>query len=383
MKDKEFKDRLKLLQNKIRKKNLKVALIFHPLNIYYFTGLWFRGFLLVTEQEIALYVRRPYEQIKKVSKFPLYPLKSIKDLPCSLERFRGGRIALEYRGFNWVEGKSLEGLLVGFELTSLDELIWDFRMKKSPKEIGYLRRSGNLLKRALKKFLSQLKLSMSEILAASLLEYYLRKFGHPGFTRSANGFELGFGYLISGKEGLWATPYFTGEGGRGVKGFPGGASFKKLKKGEPILIDYSGFYKGYYVDQSRMVSFGKCKRGKPFFQCALKILETLEKLVKPGISCQEIYFTAERIVETYGFQEYFMRHGDRMNFIGHGVGLEIDEPPVIGPKNTQPLEEGMVIALEPKFHIPDLGVIGLEDTFLVTSQGLKRLTSFKRDWIYL
>ena len=172
-------------------------------------------------------------------------------------------------------------------------------------------------------------------------------------------------------------------GGKGICGFPGGATNKKIKKKDPILIDFSGYFKGYYIDQTRMASFEKIPEAEEFYQIALKILKTLEKETKPGIRAEEIYERALYIVQKNGFKKYFMNHGGGVKFIGHGVGLQIDEPPTIAQDQKIELKENMIIALEPKFHVPDLGVIGLEDTYLITKNGLKRLTKTPRKWILL
>ncbi|MFN3505079.1 MAG: M24 family metallopeptidase [Caldimicrobium sp.] len=379
----EIEQRIKTFQRALKERNLKGALLFSPINIFYFTSLFIKGFLFIGEEEVGLYVKRPYQWAKGSSFLPVFPLDSLKILPEVLTKKGIREVGVDFRALNFEEGKKIEGLLSSFELISLDDLVWECRKRKSDFEIVCMKRAAQKLSSALKKSIKLFKLGMKEITASALLERALRESGHPGFTRSYNNFELTYGYLISGKEGLFALPYATGEGGKGVEGFPGGATFKKLRKGEPILIDFSGFYKGYYVDQTRMASFGRCKSAESFFNITLEILKHLEKMGKPGIPAEELYFHAEAIVEKHGVREYFMCHGERLKFIGHGVGLEIDEPPVIAPKNKIPLQENMVLALEPKFHLPWLGVVGLEDTFLVTKKGLRRLTTFPREWIYL
>ncbi|MFN3568152.1 MAG: M24 family metallopeptidase [Caldimicrobium sp.] len=379
----EIEHRLKSFQKFLQEKDIKGALLFSPINIFYFTSHFIKGVLFIGEEEIELYVKRPYGAAKESSFLSVFPLESLKILPDILAKKGLKRIGIDFRAFSFEEGKKLEKLLSSFELINLDDLVWECRMKKSSFEINCMKRAAKNLSLALKKCIKLFKLGMKEITASALLELSLRELGHPGYTRSTNKFELSYGYLISGKEGLFAIPYPTGEGGKGVEGFPGGASFKRLKKGEPILIDFSGFYKGYYVDQTRMASFGRCKDAEHFFSITLEILKELEKIGKPGIPAEELYFCAEAIAAKHGVKEYFMRHGEKLKFIGHGVGLEIDEPPVLAPLNKKPLEENMVIALEPKFHLPWLGVVGLEDTFLVTKKGLRRLTTFPREWIYL
>lgn len=379
----ENENRLKALKERILQRGIDACLVFSIVNLYYFTGEWVKGFLLLTKEEAKLFVRRPFLQVREKSFFSIYPFENFKKLPEILNKHSLRKIGLEFRAFAWDEGEKLRNILLDFELIPIDSLIWELRAIKSSYEIKCQKRASRLLSQALKKSLPLLKSGMREIEASAILEKALRVRGHPGFTRSSNRFELAYGYLISGKEGLFALPFTTGEGGKGVEGFPGGASFKKIKKGEPLLIDYGGFYRGYYVDQTRMASFGECREAKDFFVASLEIMKTLEKKGKVGIPCEELYFIAEGVAERYGFKEYFMRHGEKINFVGHGVGLEIDEPPVICPGNKAALKENMVLALEPKFHVPELGVIGLEDTFVVEEKGLKRLTTFPRKWIYL
>lgn len=383
MNKEEIESRLKGLRERLAEKGFEVALLFSPINLFYFTGLWVKGFLFLTKEEVKLFVRRPYSQVKESSFLPLYPLESLKILPALIKEGAFKRVGVEFRAFSWEEGERLKRLLSEFEVKPLDSIIWDLRMIKSPYEIECQKKASQLLAQALRESFSSFKVGMKEIEASALLERALRIKGHPGYTRSFNRFELAYGYLLSGKEGLFALPFTTGEGGRGIEGFPGGASFKKIKKGEPILIDYAGFYRGYYVDQTRMASFGKVKKGEEFFQVSWEIMRKLEKIARPGVPCEELYFVAEEIAEKRGLKEYFMQHGEKISFVGHGVGLEIDEPPVISPGNRSVLKENMVLAFEPKFHVPELGVIGLEDTFFVTPSGLKRLTIFPRKWIYL
>ncbi len=379
----EIKKRLKVLQERIKERELEACLVFLPLNIFYFTGAWVKGVLYVGK-EVTLYVKRPLDGQRQTSLLKMSPLKSLRDLLQILKSDSVKSVGVEEGGLAPNEISKLRDLLQDFKLVTIDDLLWDLRMVKSPMEIFFMKRAGRRLGLALKQALKYFKPGMRELEASAIIEYHLRRLGHPGYTRSANNFELTYGYFISGRKGLTPTPYPTGEGGAGVPGFPGGASFnKRIREGEPLLLDFSGFYRGYYVDQTRMASFGALREAEPFYQIGLEIFKMLEALGRPGVACNELYSKALQIVEKYGFQRYFMAHGERMNFIGHGVGLQIDEPPVISPKNSIPLKEGMTIALEPKFHVAGLGVVGLEDTFVVTKNGLERLTPFPRNWIIL
>ncbi len=372
--------RIERLQQLSKEKGFDLFIVVNPVNLFYLTGNFFKGLLLVSERKLLALVKRPLEVLKNLP-FEGKILKSLKDLLPNMEGARS--VGIDLKGLKYGEAERFLKVLGSFELRPADELIWELRMIKDGEEIKCLQRAGKILSLAIKKWIKKIKFGMTELEASGLLELELRKKGHPGFTRSSLGFELTYGYLISGKVGLNSTPFYTGEGGKGVEGFPGGASFKKINLKEPILLDFSGFYRGYYVDQTRMASFGPCKKGALFFAASLGIHRYLQKKVRPGMLAEEVWGLAVEKVEGYGLGEYFMKHGEEMKFVGHGVGLEIDEPPALAEGQKMILKEGMVLALEPKFHVPNIGVIGLEDTYFLTKKGLQRITPFPRKWIML
>ena len=129
------------------------------------------------------------------------------------------------------------------------------------------------------------------------------------------------------------------------------------------------------VDQSRLFYFGSLPREvEEIYQRVLSLLEELEALLRPGILAREVYEKALSLAEELGLSSYFMAHGpEKVPFVGHGVGLEVDEWPPIAAVEV-PLKEGMVVALEPKCHLPGFGVIGIEDTYFITAEGPERLT---------
>jgi Xaa-Pro aminopeptidase len=381
---KEASYRIGCFRKKLEGKSLQLALILSPINIFYFTGTFARGVLLIGLSQTKLLVNRPFERAKKESLIECEYLKSLKDLPTYIKSFNSQKtIGIEKNFLNLEEYFRYQEILSNWELEGIDFLLMKTRMVKTPYEINCIKKAGEILDRALKIALNQIKPGMKEIEASALIEKELRILGHPGITRSLYGFELTYGHLISGKESLIPIYAITGQGGRGIPGFQGGASFKKIKNSDPILIDFSGYFEGYYIDQTRMASFKPLKIAETFYKTSLKILNTLEKEIKPGIKCGEVYEKAQFIVKNEKLEDFFMAHGGKVKFIGHGVGLQIDEVPVLALGQKTPLKENMVIALEPKFHVPNLGVIGIEETFVVTKRGLKKLNYTLRDWIFL
>lgn len=378
----EVKFRLQRFQQLLNQHQIDLALIINPLNIFYFSGTFAKGFLLISPKEVKLLINRPWERAKKETLIPCEPIKSLKELPLIISSLRSkGSLGIEKENIPVRDFLRYQALLEGYSFIAIDQLILETRAVKTPYEIECIRKAGKMLDKALKRALPHFKPGIKELEASAILEKELRILGHPGLTRSLNGFELTFGYLISGKEGLKATPSYTGEGGEGVPCFPGGASYKKiLKEDEPILIDFGGYYQGYYIDQTRMVSFKKLPYAHEVYQGSLYILKELKEFIKPGLNGDEIFAKAKELAEKTGLGSYFMYSDGDLGFIGHGVGLQIDEPPVLGKKQKMTIKENMVIALEPKFHLPEVGVIGVEETFLVTKEGLKSLNTTSTKW---
>ena len=376
----EIVRRIKILKHLINQEKISSFLILNHVNLFYFTGSFYKGALLLKGDEIKIFIKRAGEELISLSEFQTFPLKSLKDI---LPHLHKGKLYVDLKFLPYFEVQRVLKVFSEFEVEDGSKFIWEVRTLKSEYELACLKKAAKMLALSIKEWLPLLKPGIKEITASAYLEERLRLRGHPGYTRSHLGFELTFGYLISGKEGLYATPFYTGEGGLGVNGFPGGASFKRIDIGEPILFDFSGYYEGYYVDQSRMASFGRPKDAMDFYQASFAVMKEIEKRVKPGMLAEDVWFISLEVVERFGFRAYFMHHGEEMKFVGHGVGLQIDEPPALAEGQKDPLKAGMVLAVEPKFHVPEVGVVGLEDTFYLTPQGLKRITNFDRRWINL
>ena len=108
--------------------------------------------------------------------------------------------------------------------------------------------------------------------------------------------------------------------------------------------------------------------------CSRRICQELSSMGKPGVEAKALYNRAIEIVAEEGLEDLFMGHRQKAGFIGHGVGIEINELPVIAPRSRDILAEGNVIALEPKFVIPGIGAVGIENTYIVTSKGMECVT---------
>ena len=157
-----------------------------------------------------------------------------------------------------------------------------------------------------------------------------------------------------------------------------GAGFKKIAKNEPVLFDYAFATQGYISDHARIFSIGALPDElMRAHEAMLMIQEETKKQALPGIASGDIYAMMVAMAEDMGYGEFFMGVGDRkIRFTGHGVGLELDEFPFLAKGQKLLLESGMVIALEPKVILPGKGVVGIENTMLLTDTGLECLSTF-------
>jgi Xaa-Pro aminopeptidase len=186
-----------------------------------------------------------------------------------------------------------------------------------------------------------------------------------------------YAHVLSGDSGSVVTFLNSPHGGSGnTPAMAQGASFRQIRANEPIGIDYGAGINGYLADQFRTFVIGELPPDlEKAHQCSKEIHELFVREAKPGVACPELYAMAKDFASRNGLGESFMGHGEgQVRFIGHGLGLEIDEFPVIAPNFEGVLAESMVIAFEPKFVFPGRGVVGMEDDYVVTASGVERIT---------
>jgi len=162
--------------------------------------------------------------------------------------------------------------------------------------------------------------------------------------------------------------------------FAQGPGFARIKHGESVLVDYAGCYNGYIADETRIFSLGKLSaKLEEAHQAALQIEEAIARQLCPGKKSREIWSLSEAEGARLGYQDFLGGPpGSKAGFVGHGVGLQIDEYPVLGPVDHE-IVENMIVAVEPKMIYPGEGVVGIEDTFLVGANGAERLTRLPQE----
>ena len=223
---------------------------------------------------------------------------------------------------------------------------------------------------------------MREIDLAVEVESTMRLLGHQGkvaFRRFNQA--LPMGHLMAGAGAAIPSSVSSPTGGKGMSlFFPQGPGFARIRRNEPVLVDYAGCYNGYIADETRIFSLGKLPaKLEEAHQAALRIEEVIASELSPGKKSRDIWSLSLAEDLKLGYQDFLGGPpGGKAGFVGHGVGLQIDEYPVIGPVDHE-IVENMTIAVEPKMIYPGEGVVGIEDTFLVGSNGAERLTLLPRE----
>jgi Xaa-Pro aminopeptidase len=267
----------------------------------------------------------------------------------------------------------------GTTLTDVSTLIRGVRMIKSAYELSCITRGAEMADRMYEEVPTFLEEGMTEIDLAARIEAFYRRMGHPGLVRT-RGFNMEclYGQIMAGENGAMASNSPGPTGGKGLGAFYSqSAGMDRIRPHEPIFIDYAANVEGYIADQARIFSIGSLSdQFKKAHDAMLEIQEAVAEKGRPGARAEDLYRLALHMAEQSGFKEGFMGYPEPVPFVAHGVGLDIDEWPVIGRGSEILLREGMTLALEPKVVIPGKGVTGIENTWVVTVNGMKKLNRF-------
>jgi len=278
-------------------------------------------------------------------------------------------------------------LFPGIPLVDISGLVRQVRQIKSDYEIELLKNSGCRLNEVFKKIPSLIREGMRDIEIAARIEAMARAAGHMGYISvRAFGLPVFMGQLMSGSAAAVPSAFDGPTGGTGLTpAYPQGAGLKQIIRGEPVLADYVGLWDGYIIDQTRVFVIGHLSQKlAQAFETALKIQEAVTDRLKPGVNGSDLHELALNLAAEAGLADNFMGYGpDRARFLGHGTGLELDELPVLAKGLDTVLQPGMVFAVEPKFTFPGEGVVGIENTFVLTDTGAERLTITPDDLVII
>jgi len=386
----ELLGRLDELKKRMAHHGFDYAIILQNVDMYYFTGTIQKGLFFIPQVgEPLLFIERTLERAIYESPFDVIPINKDRDVKAILH---GKKLLKGYGGMEldvvpvilYERWKNILGLE---DLKDISPLIKDVRIIKSPFEIAQIKRSGEIISKVFEKGKEVVKEGMSEMEIGSILELEGRKAGHQGFLRMRGiNQEMMCIYVTHGISGVIQSHGDVPIAGVGVThAIAQGPSLNKIKKGVPILIDYGGGYNGYITDETRPYVIGGMKDiFLKAYGVAREIVEEALSMMKEGINGIELFNMAMDKAKRVNMDEYFMGYGaTKVSFVGHGLGLEINELPVITKRHNVVLKEGMVFAFEPKFVIPYEGAIGIEVDLIVRKERVERVTDFPLDIVYI
>ncbi len=381
----ELAGRIDALRQALARQGVDGALIAQKTDLYYFSGTSQQGWLYVPQAGAPLLlVFKDVQRARQESALEeIVSVVGVKEIP---------RVLAEY-GYAMPKVLGLEldvlpanlylqygKIFAGAAIVDFSTEIRLIRAVKSPFELQCMRLAAQGADQVAGRVPALLAAGKTEVALAGELEAYARSLGHQGVVRMRMwGGELFYGHLLSGAEAAVPSYLASPTGGVGVSGAIGqGAGRRLIGTGEAIVVDYVFALDGYLADHTRIFSLGPID---PLLQraheAALRIQEEVCTMAVPGAISGDIYERMVAMAEEAGFGDNFMGVGERrIRFTGHGIGLELDEFPFIAKGQKLPLRTGMVIALEPKMIFPGLGVVGVENTHVVTDRGLETLTVY-------
>ncbi len=386
----ELRSRLAKLQENLIKNSFDGALIIQNADLFYFSGTSQQGQLYVpAEGEPVLMVRKDFDRARAESALPnVVSFSSPKQIPGILKDFGIGipeTLGMEFDVLPTTQYFSYAKLFKKTRLLDISPEIRIIRAVKSPYEIEIIRKAAVLSDRLAESVPSLLKEGITEIELAGLIEANARKWGHQGIIRMRLfGAELFYGHVMAGANAAVPSYLSSPTGGAGLNpAVAQGSSMRPIGRNEPVLVDLVFALDGYCSDHTRIFSIGPLPDDLVAAQRAmLEVQEAVKKAATPGTMAGDLYEIAVSRADSAGLSDYFMGVGEhRIRFVGHGVGLELDEFPFLAKGQKMPLEKGMIIALEPKVIIPGKGVVGIENTHVVTENGLEQLGKFREDII--
>lgn len=373
---------LKVRRDKIRilmaQQGIDAALITCNVNLIYTYGRVVSGYLyLPLNAPARLFIKRP----NNIEGEHIHPIRKPEQLPdlikeCGLPA--PARLMLEGDELPFTEYSRLAACFPETEVIPCGtSLIRRARSIKTNLEIEMLRRSGAAHTKAYEQIPSVYQSGMTDRQLSIEIERLMRLEGCLGIFRVfGQSMEIFMGSLLAGDNAAVPSPYDFALGGEGLDpSLPGGVNGTLLQAGQSLMVDMGGNFYGYMGDMSRVFSIGKLpEKAYAAHQTCLEIQEAIVQQAKPGTVCEDLYNLAIDRVTKAGFADYFMGVGQKAKFIGHGIGLEINEMPVLAPRMKQELEPGMVFSLEPKIVLPGVGPVGIENSWAVTAEGLEKLT---------
>lgn len=361
-------------------------------NIYYMTGTSANGlFWLPREGGPVLAVRKGIERAGLESPLSvIVPFKSYKELPALCEASGSPlarAIAVDQAGLSWEQGRLLQERLPDRELIPSDAVLARTRAVKSEYELVRMREACRRTQACFNELAERVRPGMSEYAIGALLWEILFAHGHAGYYPTGmHGSGGMLGHICIGDNGNYPCAYDGPLGVRGVHpAVPSlGSRDCVWQRGQVLTVDGGFNFEGYVSDKTLTLFAGKPEDIPPDVRKAhntvMAILDKTVAALRPGAIPADIYALSLGMAKEAGYAKTFMgANGNQVRFLGHGIGMTISEWPIFARGFSDPLEQGMTVALEPKIALPGIAMVGIEHTYEITATGALSLTGDAND----
>ncbi len=374
----EIGNRIDRLKRLMKKASIDGAFFHYKIDYYYLSGTMQDSLLFIPlEGEPLLFVKQEISRARRESPIQqIISMRSIKDIVSHIKPMK--RVGLQLDVIPYNDVIKFKDLIGSCKLVNVSPLTKELRKVKSAFEIGLIEKAASIQKKVYRLVPKVLKEGMTEIELGGLLEAYAKTLGHEGLLRVRSlNYEAYTWHVISGRTGSIVSQSDSPMGGLGLSpAFPVGASMKKIKRNEPILVDFGVCYHGYQVDQTRMYAIGSMPAlfAKAFEACREIHYRVLDKVLE-GKTSRELFEYSVTLADKLGYGDVYLGYRPhKVRFLAHGIGIELAELPFIAASHDYPIEDGAVFAIEPKMVFPKKGACGIENTVLIENGRYRVLT---------
>lgn len=361
---------------------IDALLLADNVSLYYTSGRVFAGYTYITsEGDVYYFVRRPIGYADAPHVHYVRKPEMIPDLVSQAP----ARLALKWDVTTVSDFHRLSRLFPAAEIVDASGMMRQVRSVKSAFEQALLKACGVHHEAAYRRIPELFRSGMTDVQLQIEIERALRNEGCLGLFRVQGGsMELFMGNILVGDNADSPTPYDFAMGGAGVDAsLPVGASGEVIAEGKTVMVDACGNFNGYMTDMTRCFRVGEVPElALKAHQVSIDINHRLAEF-GAGTPAKQLYDTACEMVANHALTAHFMGYSQKASFVGHGLGIEINEAPVLAPRSKDVLQEGHVVAIEPKFVIPGVGAVGIENTYIVCHNHLECITNAPEELIAL
>ncbi|MDR2424234.1 MAG: Xaa-Pro peptidase family protein [Prevotellaceae bacterium] len=363
------------IQQNLRLAGADACLISTNVNLYYCTGRIFTGYCYIPAEGSPLCLVKAGKL--NDSDFALHKPEQILEILAKAAYPKPEAILLELGEISWLAAERLKAAMNPKTCGDATAFLRQLRMFKNADEIQQLEISCQRHVSAYREIPHIYQHGMSDLEFQHAMEYVMRRHGSLGVFRTfGSNMEIFAGSILVGNNAEAESPFDFALGGAGQHAsLPIGANGTTLEQGKSVMVDMGGSFTPYLSDITRTYSIGKlCNKAYRAHQVSIDMHNWFRSEVKPGTPCAEIYGVCMKIADQHGLADCFMGTKHQAKFVGHGVGLQINELPILTPRSDEIIAANMTIAFEPKFVIPGVGATGVENTYLITQTGVENLS---------